>query len=782
MSIAVGALVGVGGVASVGPVVRDRASTAAARYGGAVEIESVSPIWGGVRLRGIDVTLEDMPSTTVRLDEVIVRYGWDERTIVLRGGDVSVVGAPDVVLGELEAFRARRTSTPAAPASSGGRSLEVQGLDVTWREREALPQRAVEAVNVQFDRSDAGLSMRADSAKLTVGETHLAVTEPEIDLVRKDQAYRVARLAAAAIDADVELSSLRGAASGAGGEQEVRPATAVSATSRASQVRDAAIRVAQLTDGALEPDAEVTLHGVTARVHRGDQVLNLGPGAFRITREELDGVPGMVFALRPGIEVQEGQAKALTFSLRVPLSDEVPIRARVDGGPIHFSTLGIQEGDFGLLDVQRTSLEAHAELVLPPEGDRVTIDGEGKVRELSLESRMLSSEPVRGTELAWRGEAELWLDGSRLRVEGGEVDVGSTRLKLSGELERFPADTDGKKMQYRVDASYEVPLTPCQLMLDSAPKGLMPLVAGTRMAGSFAIKGSAKFDTRSLDKDFDVDWVSTNSCRILEVPDALHVRRFRKPFKRTAYTPDGKPVEVETGPTTDGWVSFSNVSRFMEVGVISCEDGRFHRHDGFDAEAIRNSIRENLKAGRFVRGASTISMQLAKNLYLSRSKNLSRKLQEAILTMYLEQELTKEQILELYLNVVEFGPNLYGVGPAASTYFRASPASLSLAQSMYLASILPAPSKQHFGAGGAVSQSWMKYLHTLMRHAEKRHRITEEELEIGLEETVVRGSPASRRARPDSPADDFDGDDELDPFAQGPVDPLSADQEAWLPP
>src|SRR6185369_12377724 len=114
------------------------------------------------------------------------------------------------------------------------------------------------------------------------------------------------------------------------------------------------------------------------------------------------------------------------------------------------------------------------------------------------------------------------------------------------------------------------------------------------------------------------------------------------------------------GPGTEGWVSMGSLPKFMEVGVLTCEDGRFMRHHGFDKEAIINSIRENLAAGGFKRGASTISMQLAKNLYLSREKTLSRKLQEAVLTLYLEQELSKDQIIELYLNVIEFGPGIYG--------------------------------------------------------------------------------------------------------------------------
>jgi membrane peptidoglycan carboxypeptidase len=183
----------------------------------------------------------------------------------------------------------------------------------------------------------------------------------------------------------------------------------------------------------------------------------------------------------------------------------------------------------------------------------------------------------------------------------------------------------------------------------------------------------------------------------------------------------------------------------METAVLICEDGAFLRHRGFDEEAIRNSIRENFKAGRFVRGASTISMQLAKNLYLSREKTLSRKLQEAVLTELLEQELTKDQIMELYLNVIEFGPGIYGIGPAANYYFNSSPGRLSLGQSLYLASILSNPKHQYFGADGAVTPGWMGYLRKLMQIAVKIHRITDDELKDALTEQVTFKTPYSPR-------------------------------------
>jgi membrane peptidoglycan carboxypeptidase len=175
----------------------------------------------------------------------------------------------------------------------------------------------------------------------------------------------------------------------------------------------------------------------------------------------------------------------------------------------------------------------------------------------------------------------------------------------------------------------------------------------------------------------------------------------------------------------------------MEAAVTTTEDGGFRYHGGFDKGAIKSSIRDDLTAKRFIRGASTISMQVAKNLYLARDKNLSRKLQEAILTVYLEQELTKDQILELYFNVVELGPMIYGIGPAAEYYFNTTPSDLSLGQVVYLASLLPSPKKVFFGADGQVTKGWLGYLHKLMKIMRDRNKITDQDLADGLSEVIT---------------------------------------------
>ncbi|MEP7127174.1 MAG: biosynthetic peptidoglycan transglycosylase [Byssovorax sp.] len=748
---------------------RHEADQAAARYGGELAIEHVVPTWHGARLRGVTVTLAEVPSVRVTLDEIEVSYGSGGRTVELRGGAVAAVGAREVILHQIDRWRSRYASTGAAgeAKSGGGGRTAFAGVRFSWKNDATTPTEAVSAADVRFSREDDVLSISAGEASAAFGRASVEIVNGKARLVRRaGQGYRVAELGADRVEAQLTVPSkvaaapapLVGRAALAGAPPPVKSAVldGEAPAGPSGSLRKALATATHALDAILEPDAKVRLAGLHARVRHGDDSVNLGPGLLAVTRSSGHLVVELAPELHAPTPTRAGDVaappdEALTFKLSVPLSDAPePIVADVQGGPISLSALGVKEGDFGLLDVARASLSTRSHVVLAAEGDSLRVDGEGKVHNLSLRSAALSDEPVAGLELAFRVKGDGRLDGSHLHIDAGEVDLGALRIVGEG-------DFDKQKDTFRVRGGFEVPLTACQSMLDSVPKGLVPKLQGMRMAGSFALKGKAAFDTAHLDHGFGLDWDISNSCRVTEAPPEINVQRFRKAFTRTAYDPQGRPEPVETGPGTAPWVSFGAISKFMEVAVLTTEDGGFHRHHGFDQEAIRNSIRENLRKKKFVRGASTISMQLAKNLYLDRGKNLSRKLQEAILTMYLEQELTKEQVLELYFNVVEFGPMIYGIGPAARYYFEASASELSLGQSLYISSIMPNPKVQHFGAGNAVSESWMSYLRKLMKLAHTRSRISDDELDEGLRETVVRGSPSPHRSsRPGR----VDGDDE----------------------
>jgi len=139
------------------------------------------------------------------------------------------------------------------------------------------------------------------------------------------------------------------------------------------------------------------------------------------------------------------------------------------------------------------------------------------------------------------------------------------------------------------------------------------------------------------------------------------------------------------------WIPLSRVPKAVIDAVIVAEDGTFYTHSGIDWFEVQESIERNLDEGRAARGASTITQQLAKNLYLSTSKDPIRKLKELIITFLLEKDLTKARILELYLNLIEWGRGIFGIEAASQTYFGKSASSLTLDEAARLAAVIPSP-------------------------------------------------------------------------------------------
>jgi len=139
------------------------------------------------------------------------------------------------------------------------------------------------------------------------------------------------------------------------------------------------------------------------------------------------------------------------------------------------------------------------------------------------------------------------------------------------------------------------------------------------------------------------------------------------------------------------WVPLSRISPSLRQAVVAAEDASFFTHEGFDWEGIKEAAKYNLEAGELKRGGSTITQQLAKNLYLSSERSLFRKAREALITRSLEHELTKERILELYLNVAEWGQGVYGAEAASRHHFKKSARDLTPDEAAWLAAILPSP-------------------------------------------------------------------------------------------
>ncbi|WP_413289625.1 transglycosylase domain-containing protein [Bdellovibrio sp. HCB337] len=151
--------------------------------------------------------------------------------------------------------------------------------------------------------------------------------------------------------------------------------------------------------------------------------------------------------------------------------------------------------------------------------------------------------------------------------------------------------------------------------------------------------------------------------------------------------------QVNLCPGSKDYVPLKSISTYLQKTVVLTEDSGFFEHDGFDWKSIEENAKKNLEKGEYAKGGSTISQQLSKNMFLYKDKTLMRKGLEFLITKKIEKTLTKKEILERYLNVVEFGKNIYGVKQAAQFYFKKTPAQLNIVESAFLAMVLPSPIK-----------------------------------------------------------------------------------------
>jgi monofunctional glycosyltransferase len=186
------------------------------------------------------------------------------------------------------------------------------------------------------------------------------------------------------------------------------------------------------------------------------------------------------------------------------------------------------------------------------------------------------------------------------------------------------------------------------------------------------------------------------------------------------------------GPKNRSWTPSGSIPAEMKWAVIVAEDANFYKHEGIDVKALKKAIKYDLEKKSFARGASTITQQVAKNLFLSREKTISRKIKELILAKRMEQELTKGRIIELYLNVVELGPMVYGIGHGAQYYFGKPASALTPRECAFLAAMLPGPRvayNPYKNLGKVLKRSEM-----ILRLLRGKGVLTEEEYRLALAE------------------------------------------------
>lgn len=734
------------------------------------EIGAVRFGFGRLWLRDLSVADSVLSGARVRLDNVQIRPVFWGAGVRVFGGRVELRATTGALRARAQQLISRdaHESGGARSNSGSGRPVEIQGLEIVFADPESGARS--NAWGVRVNRTATGWFAAVDVAQSEWRGTRERARGIELSLASAPgEGRRLERIDAASAAVQFELPSRPDApepAREASGVSKARAKAGKAATTANAPVAPAVApdnepsvlawtAVRPLLAEATTQNFRTSVVALTIEAQRANESLRFGPSRFSVQR----GADALSFELVPLPQGGRAEATPLSMRLRLPLAEGRP-ELDLTGGPVSLSALGVREGDLGLVGVREARLEASLHATLGAEGGGFELSSQGLLENVRLRRAALAPNEISGIRLGWNVEASV-AAGNELTLKQADLSLGDVRLRLEGSVARAPERT-------HVSLRAEVPQAACSALLAAVPHGMAPLLESLRVEGTLALKGRIDFDSTHIDAtriNLDVN----NQCRISNVPTAISPNRFRNAWWREVKGADGLPVTIQSGPGSPDWTPYEEISPYLETAILVCEDAGFFGHRGIDYRAIENSIRMNLEAGRFLRGGSTVSMQLAKNLYLSKEKTLSRKFQEAVFTQLLEQELSKHELMELYLNVIEFGPGIYGVRQAARYYFNEEPRDLSLGQALYLASILPAPDTAHFGSDGRVKDGWAGYLRKLMQIARKIRRISEEELQAGLAEQVAFRKP-SERVTPLGNADDAsDGSDDRDDETPPPM-------------
>lgn len=268
-------------------------------------------------------------------------------------------------------------------------------------------------------------------------------------------------------------------------------------------------------------------------------------------------------------------------------------------------------------------------------------------------------------------------DNSTIRVKDFEV---SPQVKVT------------LKPDNQVDLSLHTGVFQAQDFFDALPRGLFQNIDGVKVEGSIAY--DLDFSV-NLDKPDDIKFESKIDDADLKIIQwgAANIDSLNTSFVYDAYDDTVRVRQFLVGPENPNFRRLDQIPYVLKTTVRNTEDPFFYKHNGFEMEAFKLSIATNIKEKKFKRGASTISMQLIKNVFLNRKKTLNRKFEEILLVWMMEASgrVSKDRLFEIYLNVIEWGKNVYGITEAANYYFKKQPEDLTLGESLFLSSIIPRP-------------------------------------------------------------------------------------------
>jgi hypothetical protein len=315
-----------------------------------------------------------------------------------------------------------------------------------------------------------------------------------------------------------------------------------------------------------------------------------------------------------------------------------------------------------------------------------TLEVDARATGLALAGPVIGPGPVGPIALRTAGRVAWDGPARRITLEHGRVTLG--------ESSPVSAAIDGSVSlggERAFSLSVRAEAVPWKSLIDALPHDLIPPPSAPRVSGTVSARGSISGPLRRRDLwDVQVE---------LDLDDLRRASRAAGPswlasgfeWKPIDPAPGEPPRRIAVGPGNPAFVPYAEIPQSLVRAVTASEDGGFFGHRGFDFREIANAVTETGRA----RGASTISQQLAKNLFLTPERTLVRKVREALATVALEANLPKARLLEIYLNIAEWGPGIYGAGEAARFWFGKDARDLTPRESAFLATVIPSPRRFH---------------------------------------------------------------------------------------
>lgn len=374
------------------------------------------------------------------------------------------------------------------------------------------------------------------------------------------------------------------------------------------------------------------------------------------------------------------------------------------------------------------TLGGSVELTLEEGGRRASGSAGLELSGLTVEGERLASEPV-GPLRARASGSFLWdrahgrLELESLRFSLGEADALALVADAHVLLGREPQLSLSGRVQ-DLDVRRAIAALPPAL----APPAEAPAVEGT-LSAKLELKGPLRHPE---------EWA---------LSARLDLRRLRaaggsplsREFVHVAHGQVGEPRSIVVGPSNPRFVPLEAIPPVLVKAVLLSEDSMFFTHQGFDFGELKNNlVAEASGTAKVLRGGSTLTQQLAKNLFLSRERTYARKVREAFVTLALEATVPKERLLEIYLNLIEWGPGLFGIGEAADHYFAKAPRDLTVKEAAFLASIIPNPVRFHgYCSKGALTEAWERRLSELLLKMHGAGAISDQQLEEATHGTLT---------------------------------------------